>query len=145
MPGHIPWKRIDLCLQAAQSIWLNTTRPDGRPHAIPVWFVWDGRHVFFTAPKDSQKAQNLARQAWAVLHLDDSENAILMTGQASIVLDTEALQRVDIVYREKYVDPLTGSPATALNPEDYVYRLPVTTVTAWRSGNTATRTDWKFE
>lgn len=145
MTGFIPWKTVDLRLQAAQTIWLCTTRPDGRPHAIPIWFIWDGRHIFFTAAKHSQKAQNLAHQGWVVLHLDDSQDTVLLTGQATIVIDTETLQRLDLVYREKYVDPLTGSPATALNPEDYVYRVPITSVTAWYGGNSATRTDWRFE
>jgi predicted pyridoxine 5'-phosphate oxidase superfamily flavin-nucleotide-binding protein len=27
-------------LTAEPVIWLGTVRPDGRPHHVPIWFVW---------------------------------------------------------------------------------------------------------
>src|SRR5438105_14936218 len=27
-------------MQDEQILWMATTRPDGRPHVAPVWFVW---------------------------------------------------------------------------------------------------------
>ena len=27
-------------LQTERNIWLATTRPNGKPHLIPIWFVW---------------------------------------------------------------------------------------------------------
>ncbi|HEX6035406.1 MAG TPA: hypothetical protein VFY83_13255 [Anaerolineales bacterium] len=32
--GHIPWNKIESWLRAFRSIWVSTTRPDGRPHAV---------------------------------------------------------------------------------------------------------------
>jgi hypothetical protein len=46
MSGFIPWNKVDLPLRALRSIWISTTRPDGRPHAVPVWFVWDGASLY---------------------------------------------------------------------------------------------------
>ena len=36
---------IDHRLHNDEVIWLHTTRPDGRPHAVVVWFLWDGETV----------------------------------------------------------------------------------------------------
>ena len=63
MPGHIPWKQVELRLRCNRTIWISSTRPDGRPHSVPVWFWWDGRYIYFPAAKDSQKMQNFAHQA----------------------------------------------------------------------------------
>ncbi|MFI7426608.1 PPOX class F420-dependent oxidoreductase [Micromonospora sp. NPDC049836] len=50
---------------------LATTRADGSPHLVPVWFVLDGDDVLFNTGKTSVKARNLARDDRAVLCVDD--------------------------------------------------------------------------
>ena len=55
MPGHIPWQQIDLHLRAQRTIWIGTTRPNGRPHSIPVWFCWDGANLYFVTKRSTQK------------------------------------------------------------------------------------------
>jgi hypothetical protein len=58
--GFIPWRQIEVAVRAAWSIWLATTRPDGRPHAVQVWFVWMNTPVDFTSDRRRQNARNLA-------------------------------------------------------------------------------------
>jgi len=36
----LPWSWAVERLSAAHNYWICTTRPDGRPHAVPVWGVW---------------------------------------------------------------------------------------------------------
>ncbi len=69
MTGFIPWSSIDIALRAQRSIWISTTRPDGRPHAVPVWYIWDDRSIYFITQRDVQKAKNLAHQPWIVVHV----------------------------------------------------------------------------
>jgi hypothetical protein len=33
---------IDARLRHEPIIWLSSVRPDGRPHLVPIWFLWDG-------------------------------------------------------------------------------------------------------
>ncbi|MEI6136703.1 MAG: pyridoxamine 5'-phosphate oxidase family protein [Chloroflexota bacterium] len=42
-------------LRTAMNYWIATTRPDGRPHAAPVWGVWldDGSG---SGPRDRRSA-----------------------------------------------------------------------------------------
>ena len=143
--GFIPWSKIDHWLLAFRSIWLSTTRPDGRPHAVPVWYVWDGRSVYFISDRRLQKSKNLAQQTWIVVHAGDGDDVIILEGPVETVTSNEELERVDAAYRSKYVDPGSGAQATIFEPNVDVYRVHVRRVMAWEYGTVANRTDWKFE
>jgi PPOX class probable F420-dependent enzyme len=144
MAGHIPWRVIDLTLLATRSIWISTTRPDRRPHAMPVWFWWDGRDVHFITRRSTQKARNLGHEPWVIVHAGDGDDAVILEGRAEIVTDPKELVRIDAGYREKYVDPGSGATATIFNEGDDCYRVRVEHVMAWLYGTIGTRTDWRF-
>jgi PPOX class probable F420-dependent enzyme len=145
MPGFIPWHKVDNPLRAFRSIWLSTTRPDGRPHAMPVWFWWTGKAIYFTTHRDSQKARNLAQQAWVVIHAGDGDDVIILQGTADVVIDQAEKERVNGAYMEKYVDPYSGARATVLSETDIIYRVNIGQVMTWEYGSMNTRTDWRFE
>jgi PPOX class probable F420-dependent enzyme len=140
--GFIPWRKVDLLLRAARSIWLATSRPDGRPHAVPVWFVWDGGSAYFISRRDLQKSRNLRRQSWAVLHLGDGDDVVILEGAAQVVADPAERDRIDQAYGEKYVDPVSGAKDTVNHDDVDLYRLDPVRVMAWEYGNIGTRTDW---
>jgi PPOX class probable F420-dependent enzyme len=50
---------------------LATTRADGSPHVVPVWFAVDGRDLVFTCASDSVKGRNLARDPRAAVSVAD--------------------------------------------------------------------------
>jgi PPOX class probable F420-dependent enzyme len=143
--GFIPWNKIDNWLRAARSIWVSTTRPDGRPHAVPVWFIWDGRSVYFISARSLQKSGNLARQPWIVVHLGDGDDVVILEGSVEIITEQAELERVDAAYQAKYVDPGSGAQATIFEPEVDLYRVNVKRIMAWEYGTVANRTDWEFE
>jgi len=144
MPGFIPWHKVDLPLRSQRSIWISTTRPDGRPHAVPVWFWWDGQAIYFATQRSSQKAKNLARQPWTVVHAGDGDDVIILEGIAEQVTDADMIARINANYMQKYVDPHSGALATIPNEGDVVYRVHVKHVMTWEYGVVATRTDWEF-
>ena len=143
--GFIPWNKIDNWLHAFRSIWVSTTRPDGRPHAVPVWYVWDGRYRYFISARHLQKSKNLARQSWIVVHAGDGDDVIILEGPVEIVSDRAELERADAAYRAKYVDPGSGAQATIFEPEADLYRVNIKRIMAWEYGTVANRTDWVFE
>jgi len=143
--GFIPWSKVDHFLLAFRSIWVSTTRPDGRPHAVPVWYIWDGRNLYFISERSLQKSRNLVRQPWIVVHAGDGDDVIILEGPVEIVTDRAELEKVDAVYRAKYVDPGSGAQATIFEPQVDLYRVNVNHVMAWEYGTVANRTDWKFK
>lgn len=97
MSGFIPWHKVDNHLRAMRSIWLSTTRPDGRPHAVPVWYWWTGKTIYSATHRDSQKAKNLAHQPRVVIHAGDGDDVIILQGTTEVVIDQAEKERVNVV------------------------------------------------
>jgi nitroimidazol reductase NimA-like FMN-containing flavoprotein (pyridoxamine 5'-phosphate oxidase superfamily) len=147
--GHIPWSTTTARLAAARSIWLATSRRDGRALAAPVWFWWDAEssppRLYFITARPTLKARNLARESWAEAHLGDGDDVVIVRGRATVVARGAETDRLDAAYRAKYVDPHSGARASVYdNPEDDVYRLDPERVIAWSYGTVGTWTEWRF-
>jgi pyridoxamine 5'-phosphate oxidase-like protein len=50
---------------------LATTRHDGRPHVVPIWFVLDGDDLVFNTGAHSIRGRSLARNGIAASCVDD--------------------------------------------------------------------------
>jgi len=67
-------------------IWLGTVRPDGRPHLVPVWFLWDGERILIFS-KNDQKIKNLGSNKRVMLALDDTkggDDVVMVEGDATL-------------------------------------------------------------
>lgn len=74
---------------------LATTRRDGWPHVVPIWFVLDGDDIVFTTAKDTVKGRALARDPRVSLCVDDQQppfSYVMLSGIASLSEDLEAMQ-----------------------------------------------------
>jgi PPOX class probable F420-dependent enzyme len=140
--GHIPWSNVDRRLRSMREIWIATASPKGRPDAVPVWFWWDGEAAYFTCKAGTVKPRNIAHEPNVVLHNGDGADPIILRGRAEPVTERAERERVDAAYREKYVDPHSGTQMT-LTDEDAVYRVTPRLVSAWSYAVAATRTDWE--
>jgi len=69
--GVLPWPQIDYRLRASRTIWLASTRPGGRPHQAPVWFLWHGQRATFTTGRLTRRGRNLHHENRVVPHLGD--------------------------------------------------------------------------
>ncbi len=79
---------IDHRLRAEPIIWLSTARPDGRPHLVPVWYLWDGRTILIFSEPGAQKVRNLRYSQQAVLALDtadEGEDVVIIEGEATLL------------------------------------------------------------
>ena len=54
-----PRPSIAAALEHEPVIWLSTVRPDGCPHVVPLWFVWDGRSIVVFSKPGAQKVSNV--------------------------------------------------------------------------------------
>jgi PPOX class probable F420-dependent enzyme len=100
--GLLPWSWAEERLLNARNYWVATTRPDGRPHCMPVWGIWlDGTFYFSTGPR-SQKARNLARSPRCVVCPERADEAVILEGVAEEITDPSLLKRFREVYEAKY-------------------------------------------
>jgi PPOX class probable F420-dependent enzyme len=74
---------------------LATTRADGSPHVVPIWFVFDGDDLIFTTWHQSAKGRNLARDPRASLCVDDQTppySFVTLFGTVTLSNDLDALR-----------------------------------------------------
>ena len=87
----LPWSWAAERLGANRNFWVVTVSGEGRPHALPVWGVWDdgeGRFAFSCSPR-ARKARNLAGNPNAVIMTDDTVECLSIEGQAQPVTDEQ--------------------------------------------------------
>lgn len=69
-------------LSSQRNIWVATVRPDGRPHLAPVWFVAEGKALYFVTDPKSVKARNLQRNPRVAVSLEDGDAPYIVEGLA---------------------------------------------------------------
>jgi PPOX class probable F420-dependent enzyme len=87
-------------------VWLNTVRPDGRPHSVAVWFLWDGETFLIFSRPQNQKVYNIQQNANVLLAIDDTHEGadpITIEGTATLLEPGEADTTIP-AYVEKYGD-----------------------------------------
>ena len=85
-------KMADLNLQTiidrfatADCSWLSTVRPDGRPHAAPIWHIWTNARAYIVTKPTAVKVAGIRRNPAVVLTHPDPHCAIIIEGRAEIV------------------------------------------------------------
>ena len=88
-------------LQRERNIWMATTRPDGRPHVAPLWFVWHEDRAYVMT--GGVKLANVRRNGFAALNTQDGNRVVIIEGTARIVSQDEPLfEVVAQKFQERY-------------------------------------------
>ncbi len=137
MPGYgikpvdegelLPWSFVSERMAAAHNYWVASTRPDGRPHAAPVWGLWHADVFYFSSGAESARARNLAANPRAVVHLESGDEAVILEGQIGFEDDDALLSELNARYEQKYGVGLVGA--------GLVYRLELERALAWREAD----------
>jgi hypothetical protein len=139
--GMLSWGHVTGRMSGARNYWVGSTRPDGRPHAAPVWGVWVEGTLHFGTSRRSRKGRNLAANPALAVHLESGDDVVIIEGVAEEVADRASLAAVDAAYRAKY-----GMGAGGASDNGAVwYALRPEVAYAWLESdfpNTATR--WRF-
>jgi hypothetical protein len=139
---YLPFTHAQTRLAQSRNYWICTTRPDGRPHSIPVWGFWIDGALYFGTGRSSRKARNLAHNPAISIHLDSGDDVVILEGTAVEVDLTNQLQlkKLDAASRAKYKMPMP------IAPENVLYSVRPRVVLAWTEKdfpNNATR--WQFD
>ena len=88
-------RRVQKRLEKELIIWLATLGKDGRPHAVPVWFLWDGKSfLIYSVP--GQKVKDIEANPNVQLHFNtnpDGDDVVRIDGDAA------RLQRYPLAYK----------------------------------------------
>lgn len=72
-------------LETEQNIWLATVRPTGRPHLVPLWFVWASGNIYLCVAGTSVKVRNLLANSAVALALESGSAPVVVEGRAAIL------------------------------------------------------------
>jgi nitroimidazol reductase NimA-like FMN-containing flavoprotein (pyridoxamine 5'-phosphate oxidase superfamily) len=140
--GMVAWEWVDEHMAKARNYWICTTRPDGRPHAAPVWGVWLDGTLYFGSDRQSRKVRNLTANPAVVVHLESGDDTVIFEGTVEEVADRDILVRIAAAYAAKY-PPFAPDPDPG--PTGINYALRPHTVFAWREQDFPTSaTRWRF-
>jgi F420H(2)-dependent biliverdin reductase len=87
-------------LQAEQTLWLATVRPNGRPHLVPIWFVWVAGKIYLCTGADSVKVRNLMQNPHVSLALENGSQPLVIEGRARPI--GAAPKPVSEAFKKKY-------------------------------------------
>ena len=136
--GLLAWDWVNEQMSQARNYWICSTRPDGKPHTVPVWAVWMDETLYFSCGRTSRKAKNLAINPAVAIHLESGDDAVILEGVVQELTDRALLTRVIDIYAVKY-PPFKPNPD---DPDNIFYALKPHITLAWQERdfpNTATR------
>jgi hypothetical protein len=115
--GLLSWREVEPRLARSHDYWLASTWPDGRPHVMPVWGVWDGTALWFSSSGRSRKIANLKRDPRCVATTDDALDPIILEGTADVVTAERDITRFldllnakyDVDYQLDFLDPTVNA------------------------------------
>jgi nitroimidazol reductase NimA-like FMN-containing flavoprotein (pyridoxamine 5'-phosphate oxidase superfamily) len=146
------WAEARRRLEEADTYWLATVRPDGRPHVMPVLAGWLDDALHFSTGATSRKGKNLARDSHCVITVGNHVLDLVVEGEAVKVSDEAKLQRVADMYASKYAWHVTvrdgafyadGAP-TAGPPPYEVYEVTPTLAFGFGKDESFSATRWRF-
>jgi PPOX class probable F420-dependent enzyme len=142
--GLLDWRQVEPKLAASHDYWLATVWPDGRPHLMPVWGVWDGQDLWFSSSVRSRKVANLTRNPYCSVSTDDVLDPVVLDGVAAVVGDVAAIREFLSVLNAKYH---TDYGQDFLDPErNATVRVhPLAAFALLSSDFTGSPTRWRFD
>jgi PPOX class probable F420-dependent enzyme len=117
---------------------LATLNPDGTPHAVGMWFIWDGEVLLMPTSRETRKAKNALRDPRATVTIDDSRGGfdlrgVTIVGRAEIIDAPRSLDLNREIHRKYVTDRgLSLAPVHEyLATDDVTIRLVPERVSSW--------------
>ena len=143
--GLLPWSWAEQRLKKSHNYWITTVKPDGSPHTMVVWGLWqDGRLLFSTGTK-SRKARNLAKNTNCVVCTELANEAVIVEGIAEIA-DVAARRKFLAKYGPKYKFDMSSMKDDILAMKEPVFAVRPRVVFGLSEKYFQSKsTRWKFE
>ena len=106
MPRMTDREYRDFLTAGTRTAKLATTRADGRPHVVPIWFVVDGDDLIFTTGKETVKGRAIRRDGRAAMCVDDENPPyafVMIEGTATTTEDPNEMLRFSTANAARYV------------------------------------------
>lgn len=98
----IPWEWVDEQMAQSRNYWITSVKPEGNPHAVPVWGVYVNHLLYFGSNKGAQKTKNLINNPNISVHLESGDEVVILEGTAKVITDKKAMEPIATAFKVKY-------------------------------------------
>ena len=89
LKGALSWAWAIERLEQAPVYWVSTTRPDGRPHAMPTWGAWVDGAFWMEGGDRTRRMRNLSLNPNAVVHVERGDDVVIVEGVGEKIVDLD--------------------------------------------------------
>ncbi|MCC6174607.1 MAG: pyridoxamine 5'-phosphate oxidase family protein [Chloroflexi bacterium] len=141
----MPWSWAVERLERERNYWFCTTRPDGRPHAMPAWAVWVDDALYFDGSPETRRGRNLAANPAIVVHLESGDEVVVLEGdvQEAGRPDRALAERLVAAFVTKYGQSHNYHPSPDQWDEGGLWVLHPSVAFGW-DAFPGTVTRWRF-
>jgi len=143
--GLLPWSWAVERLEAARNYWFSTTRPDGRPHAMPAWAAWIDGALYFEGSPETRRARNLATNPAISVHLESGDEVVILEGVTEVagVPPRPLAERLAANFTAKYAETHDYRPTPEQWDRGGLWVLRPRVAFGWKEFPTSV-TRWRF-
>lgn len=142
--GLLPWSWAEQRLKKSHNYWLTTVKPDGSPHTMVVWGLWQDGGFIFSTGSESRKARNLAKNPSCIVCTEHAHEAVIVEGIAEIA-GVAARRKMLPIYERKYKFDMSAMKADILAMKEPVYSVrPRVAFALWEKHFQGKSTRWIF-
>ncbi|HZC24905.1 MAG TPA: pyridoxamine 5'-phosphate oxidase family protein [Candidatus Binatia bacterium] len=143
--GLLSWSWAEQRLKKSHNYWITTVKPDGSPHTMVVWGLWQEGRFLFSTGRHSRKARNLEKNPRCIVCTEDAHEAVIVEGVAEIA-DVEARRKLIPTYQRKYDWDLSSMKDDMLAMKEPVFAVrPKVVFAMWEKYFQTKSTRWQFE
>jgi len=143
--GLLPWSWAEQRLKKSHNYWISTVKPDGSPHTMVVWGLWQNGSFLFSTGSKSVKARNLAQNKACVVCSEGAQEAVIVEGVARIA-GVPARRIFLTTYERKYKFDMKAMKQDILSMKEPVFAVrPHVVFGLWEKYFVEKSTRWKFE
>ena len=143
--GLLPWSWAEQRLKKSHNYWITTVKPDGSPHPMVVWGLWQDGRLLFSTGSTSRKARNLERNTNCVVCTEHAQEAGVVEGVPEIA-DLAARRKFLPAYEKKYKFDMSSMKDGILSMKEPVFSVrPRVAFALWEKYFQSKSTRWKFE
>jgi Pyridoxamine 5'-phosphate oxidase len=143
--GLLPWSWAEQRLKKSHNYWITTVKPDGSPHVMIVWGLWQDGRLLFSTGSQSRKARNLKANPNCVVATEKANEAIIVEGVAELA-DVPARRKFLAQYTRKYDWDMSAMKDDILSMKEPVFAVcPRVVFAFWEKYFQEKSTRWQFE
>lgn len=143
--GLLKWSWAEQRLRKSHNYWITTVKPDGSPHTMVVWGLWQDGLFLFSTGSQSRKARNLAQNKSCIVCTELANEAVILEGTA-LIAGVSARREFLPVCERKYKFDMKGMKDDILSMKEPIFAVrPRLVFGLWEKHFQTKTTRWKFE